>query len=204
MRQHVRVKYQQFEREFLRLAFTTEIELSPAALAFVTAVPIATVGEHFNTLIGLGILELSSDDDGRMLYEMPTRPKSPLALDDPALVGLQQVTVRLLPAHYAHQAPPQAIVVRGIHPMTYRPPETSSGQAVAALCLNAMVCPGLGSLVGGKTRAGAAQLGLFLLGLPLAFIALGLPLMLAAWVWGIATGAQLMTEASELSHPKPR
>jgi hypothetical protein len=42
-----------------------------------------------------------------------------------------------------------------------------------------------------------AQLSLFLLGLPLAFVAVGVPLMLAAWVWGIATGAQLISEARE-------
>jgi TM2 domain-containing membrane protein YozV len=63
--------------------------------------------------------------------------------------------------------------------------------------LNAMVCPGVGSLVGGKTGTGLAQLSLFLVGLPLAVITVGLPLMLAAWVWGIATGAQLIAEARD-------
>ena len=63
--------------------------------------------------------------------------------------------------------------------------------------LNALVCPGVGSLVGGKTRSGIAQLALFLIGLPMAVISVGVPLMIAAWVWGIVTGAQLIAEAKD-------
>ena len=94
-------------------------------------------------------------------------------------------------------APAQAIVVRGFAPMAWEPRRVGSGQAVASMFLNAMVCPGVGSLVGGKTGTGLAQLSLFLVGLPLAVITVGLPLMLAAWVWGIATGAQLIAEARD-------
>jgi hypothetical protein len=74
--------------------------------------------------------------------------------------------------------------------------EVTPGQATAGMFLNAMVCPGIGSLVGGKTRAGLAQLALFLVGLPLVVVAIGLPMIIAAWTWGVATGAQLIAEAN--------
>ncbi len=194
------MQYREFEREFLRLAFTTDIELSPAALAFVTGCSVAAATDHMNSLVSSGVLELSSDDDGRLTFIMPSRPAEPIGLDDPAVVGLQDVSVELLVSPYLEpsQPVPQAMIVRRLRPLAWNPPPASQGQAVAALCLNAMVCPGVGSLVGGRTSTGMAQLALFLLGLPLAFVAVGVPLMLAAWVWGIATGAQLMTESREL------
>lgn len=194
--------YRQFEREFLRLAFTTDIELSPSALAFITGIPVREATEHMNSLVSAGVLELTSDDDGRIGYEMPDRPVEPMSIDDPALVGLQDISVELLSAARVDAngdpvPPPQAMVVRRLRPLVWDPPPVSSGQAVASMFLNALVCPGVGSLVGGRTGAGMAQLSLFLLGLPLAFIAVGVPLMLAAWVWGIATGAQLISEARD-------
>lgn len=194
------MQYRQFEREFLRLAFTTDIELSPASLAFVTGVPVSEATEHMNTLVSSGVLELSSDEEGRLSYTMPDRPEEPMSIDDPALIGLQEVSVELLAPGVpppGEAGPPQAMVVRRLRPLAWDPPPVSSGQAVASMFLNALVCPGVGSLVGGRTGAGMAQLSLFLLGLPLAFIAIGVPLMLAAWVWGIATGAQLISEARE-------
>lgn len=196
------MQYRQFEREFLRLAFTTDIELSPSALAFITGIPVREATEHMNALVSAGVLELSSDEEGRISYEMPDRPDEPMSIDDPALVGLQDVSVELLApgrlgANGELAPPPQAMVVRRLRPLAWDPPPVSSGQAVASMFLNALVCPGIGSLVGGRTGAGMAQLSLFLLGLPLAFIAVGVPLMLAAWVWGIATGAQLISEARD-------
>jgi TM2 domain-containing membrane protein YozV len=196
------VQYRQFEREFLRLAFTTDVELSPSSLAFITGVPVREATEHMNALVSAGVLELGSDDEGRISYEMPDRPTEPMNIDDPALVGLQDVSVELLAsgrlgADGEVVPPPQAMVVRRLRPLMWDPPPVSSGQAVASMFLNALVCPGVGSLVGGRTGAGMAQLSLFLLGLPLAFIAVGVPLMLAAWVWGIATGAQLISEARD-------
>jgi TM2 domain-containing membrane protein YozV len=196
------MQYRQFEREFLRLAFTTDIELTPSSLAFITGITVREATEHLNALVSAGVLELASDDDGRISYDMPDRPDEPMSIDDPALVGLQDVSVELLaPGQVTpngeHVAPPQAMVVRRLRPLMWDPPPVSSGQAVASMFLNALVCPGVGSLVGGRTGAGMAQLSLFLLGLPLAFIAVGVPLMLAAWVWGIATGAQLISEARD-------
>ncbi|HLU64851.1 MAG TPA: hypothetical protein VKZ63_01160 [Kofleriaceae bacterium] len=187
------MEFRQFEREFLRLAFTTTIDLSPAALAFVTGIPVGEAERHMQAMVSQGVLELTSDDDGHLHYVMPDRPAQPMSLDDPALVG-----PRIVAGGSSLMAAPgsQALVARPLAPIAWEQ-RVGSGQAVASMFLNAMVCPGIGSLVGGKTGTGLAQLSLFLVGLPLAVITVGLPLMLAAWVWGIATGAQLIAEAKE-------
>lgn len=188
------MEFRQFEREFLRLAFTTTIDLSPPALAFVTGVSVREAEKHMQEMVSQGVLELASDDDGHLRYRMPDRPGQPMAMDDPALVGPR---LSLSSPSLVAAVPGQAIVVRGFTPVAWEPRRVGSGQAVASMFLNAMVCPGVGSLVGGKTGTGLAQLSLFLVGLPLAVITVGLPLMLAAWVWGIATGAQLIAEARD-------
>lgn len=85
------------------------------------------------------------------------------------------------------------------------------GQAIAivALLLNILVLPGLGSIVGGRTKVGIIQLCLLvggvvfvIVGIPLSLILVGLPLVavggimaLASWVWGIVTGVQLVRES---------
>jgi hypothetical protein len=196
------VEFRQFEREFLRLAFTSSIDLSPASLAFVTGISVREAEKHMQALVSQGVLELTSDDDGHLTYAMPDRPSAPLALDDPALAGprispsgpaLGALSPPLSPAI----RPGHALALRPAAPCSWEPRRVGSGQAVASMFLNAMVCPGVGSLVGGKTGTGLAQLSLFLVGLPLAVIAVGLPLVLGAWVWGIATGAQLIAEARD-------
>jgi len=198
------VEFRQFEREFLRLAFTSSIDLTPSSLAFVTGISVREAEQHMQALVSQGVLELTSDDDGHLTYAMPDRPANPLSLDDPALAG-----PRLTPsgpplalaagasAEHLIPRPHQAVAVRAVVPSTWARRRVSSGQAVASMMLNAIVCPGVGSLVGGKTATGLAQLCLFLVGLPLAVIAVGLPLVLGAWVWGIATGAQLIAEARD-------
>jgi hypothetical protein len=201
------VEFRQFEREFLRLAFTSSIDLSPASLAFVTGISVREAEEHMQALVSQGVLELNSDDDGHLIYSMPDRPTQPLALDDPAIAGPRLTPSGLhlsAPGTQASPdggalplAPAQLLARRGLTPIAWQPRRVGPGQAVASMLLNAMVCPGVGSLVGGKTGTGLAQLSLFLIGLPLAVIAVGLPLVLGAWVWGIATGAQLIAEARE-------
>jgi len=71
----------------------------------------------------------------------------------------------------------------------------SSGIAILALLLNIFLIPGIGSLIGGKTTAGVWQLILFLLGIPLSFVIIGIPMVAAAWIWGLVTGIQILREA---------
>lgn len=195
------MEFRQFEREFLRLAFTSSIDLSPASLAFVTGIPVREAEKHMQVLVSQGVLELTSDDDGHLVYRMPDRPTLPMTLDDPALSGprltVSPASGRALDHGPSSFRPSQALVRRDLTPAVWQPRRVGSGQAVASMFLNAMVCPGVGSLVGGKTGTGLAQLSLFLIGLPLAVIAVGVPLVVGAWVWGIATGAQLIAEARD-------
>ncbi len=65
--------------------------------------------------------------------------------------------------------------------------------AILALILNIFI-PGLGSLIGRKTKKGIWQLSLFILGIPLSLIFIGAIMILVAWIWGIVTGIKLIQE----------
>lgn len=69
------------------------------------------------------------------------------------------------------------------------------GLAIVALILNILILPGLGSLIGGKTKEGIWQLVLAIVGIVLSIIIIGIPIIIAAWVWGIVTGVRLVQEA---------
>jgi hypothetical protein len=181
------VDYRRFEREFLRIAFTTSADLTPASMAFAVGIGIGEAERHMQRLVSHGVLELASDDDGHMRFTMPDRPAKPLTIaEHAALMGA--------PPPYPDApmiVPPRAIVVHdpnrtSVVSLRREMPPITPSQAMASMFLNAMVCPGVGSLVGGKTRAGMAQLSLFLIGLPLIFVAVGLPMVLAAWTSGAA------------------
>lgn len=66
---------------------------------------------------------------------------------------------------------------------------------VVALILNVIILPGLGSLIGGKTKEGIWQLVLAIVGIILSWVLIGIPIIIAAWVWGIVTGIKLIQEA---------
>ncbi len=77
----------------------------------------------------------------------------------------------------------------------YEPRPISQGTAILALILNIIIWPGLGSLVVGE-KVGWAQGFLFLAGIPLSIVIIGIPMLIGAWIWGIVTGAQLLSRAS--------
>ena len=84
----------------------------------------------------------------------------------------------------------------------------NQGLAIVALIINIVLMPGLGSLIGGKTREGVWQLVLLWGGIILGILLtitiigaiIGIPLIiigpLAAWVWGIVTGVEIVQENS--------
>lgn len=74
------------------------------------------------------------------------------------------------------------------------PKKVSEALAIVALLLNILVLPGLGSLIGRKTNEGVWQIVLFVLGIPLAFVIVGIPMLIGAWIWGIVTGVQIVKE----------
>jgi len=67
--------------------------------------------------------------------------------------------------------------------------------AIAALILNLLILPGLGTIIGGRTREGVVQLVLFLVGIPLLFILVGIPLMIGVWIWALVSSIQMVKEA---------
>ena len=74
-------------------------------------------------------------------------------------------------------------------------PRLTQGVAIAGLLLNILVWPGLGSLIAGR-NVGWAQGFLFLLGIPLALVLVGIPMMIGAWIWALVTGIQVVQQAS--------
>jgi TM2 domain-containing membrane protein YozV len=68
--------------------------------------------------------------------------------------------------------------------------------AIAALLINILVIPGVGSLIGGRTQEGIAQIILLVAGVVLLIILVGIFMIIAAWIWGIVTGVQIVKDAS--------
>ena len=80
--------------------------------------------------------------------------------------------------------------------------------AIIALLLNIIIIPGLGTLIGKRKKEGTWQLILVIGGLFIGIllsgikggVIIGVPLMilapLAAWIWGIISGVELIKESS--------
>ncbi|VVB78173.1 Uncharacterised protein [uncultured archaeon] len=67
--------------------------------------------------------------------------------------------------------------------------------AIVCLLLNILIMPGLGTLIGRKTKEGVWQLVLFWIGVLLAIILIGIPIIIVSWIWGIVSGARLIQES---------
>ncbi|MEK6757824.1 MAG: hypothetical protein AABX88_01725 [Nanoarchaeota archaeon] len=78
--------------------------------------------------------------------------------------------------------------------------------------LNILILPGLGSLIGGKTKEGIWQLVLLIGGLftgilfiigivSIIGLLIGVPILIfgpvSSWIWGIVTGVQLIKESEK-------
>jgi hypothetical protein len=179
--------YHSFESRFLRLAFTTSVDLTPESCAFLLGLPVRETTKHMLRMVDEGILELDSDPDGRLLYSMPNRSEEMLEL------------FRYEHHQAGHGPEPHALVLRDESTAACiysADPEVSCGRATAGLLVNALLCPGMGSILGGRNTVGVAQMSLFLLGLPLAIANVGLPLLAASWAWGIVTGANMVSSSA--------
>ncbi|MBD3252548.1 hypothetical protein GF386_02355 [Candidatus Pacearchaeota archaeon] len=85
----------------------------------------------------------------------------------------------------------------------------TQGLAIVSLILNILILPGLGTLIGGKTKDGTYQLIIFLGSFLIGFLltvtiigaVIGIPLIIigpiAAWIWGIVSGVQLIEESEK-------
>lgn len=106
------------------------------------------------------------------------------------------------PAQTAVTAPMQTAAVAPTPVPTNVVPgkaRVTQGMAIAALLLNILVWPGLGSLVAGRQvgwAQGFLQLGGIILLFTIILFFIAIPMMLAAWIWGLVTGIQLLQESS--------
>lgn len=70
--------------------------------------------------------------------------------------------------------------------------------AIVGLVVNVAFLPGLGTLIAGKTKAGLLQLLLVILGVVLCLtivgVIIGIPLLIATWVWGIVSCVKIIQE----------
>lgn len=73
--------------------------------------------------------------------------------------------------------------------------KVSENLAIVCLLLNILILPGLGSLIGYKKDEGLSQLILFIVGIPLTLLLVGIPMIIGAWVWGIITGVEIIRES---------
>jgi TM2 domain-containing membrane protein YozV len=71
----------------------------------------------------------------------------------------------------------------------------SSGLATLALILN-VIFPGIGSLIGGKTKTGIFQIILMVSVIFFFPVLIGTIVWIAAVIWGIVTGVQLIQNAN--------
>ncbi len=193
--------YRGFEAEFLRLAFTTSYDLSPASTAFLLGLAVPRATEFMLRMVDEGTLELDSDDVGHLRYIMPDRPDEPL--EEVCATELSPV-LHSTPDGWRAEWDCTSLVPHNSKNLMLNtfnsqvplaPERLSVGRATAALLINALVCPGMGSMVGGRNAVGIAQMALFMVGLPLAVVNFGLPLLAVAWAWGIFSGAKLVSLA---------
>ncbi|MBS3168032.1 hypothetical protein J4216_02840 [Candidatus Woesearchaeota archaeon] len=67
--------------------------------------------------------------------------------------------------------------------------------AIIGLLINVLIFPGLGTIIGGKTKTGIIQLVLMVVSIPLMLVLIGFLLAFGIWIWGIVSGVQLIQEA---------
>lgn len=73
----------------------------------------------------------------------------------------------------------------------------TQGIAIASLILNVLVLPGLGTIIAGRTNIGVWQLVLAIISIPLIFILIGIPILIAVWIWGLVTSIKLIQQSEE-------
>ena len=71
--------------------------------------------------------------------------------------------------------------------------------AIVGLILNILVLPGLGTIIAGRTKPGVIQLVLSIVGLGLTLTIIGaiigIPLIIAMWIWALVSGIKIVQEA---------
>jgi len=68
--------------------------------------------------------------------------------------------------------------------------------AIIGLIVNIFIIPGLGSIIGGRTKTGIWQIVLTVISIPLMLIIIGFLLAFVVWIWGIVTGVQMIQQSA--------
>ena len=64
---------QEFEQEILKLAFETDARITTASVAYYLGIPSRKANTLLNELLEEGVLELDSDREGNLYYEVPSK-----------------------------------------------------------------------------------------------------------------------------------
>jgi TM2 domain-containing membrane protein YozV len=168
-----------FEMRFLDFAYKTSEPINALTVAYALKIPITDAEERLEDLAARDILEREVDDEARVFFKLPGRPPVPAA------------------------PVPSTAMQRYTPPSPPAPRKPDEGTALGGLLVNALVLPGLGSLIAGKTTEGVIQLVLFVIGVPLCLVLIGVPMILTAWAWGLATGIRVMNEVKQQQSAPP-
>lgn len=162
------MRYSAFERQLLHLAFTSDLPLTPQTVAFALGLSIEETELLLNEMVAHDALEVEHDDQGHARYHLHDRAE------------VRRSAWSLVPRRPSFLVMPHTPVRRNL--------------AIIGLILNLLLLPGVGSLVAGRYSSGLAQLTLALIALPLCFVVIGIPLLAAAWLWGLATSIRSLSE----------
>lgn len=77
----------------------------------------------------------------------------------------------------------------------------SQALAIVCLILNVIILPGLGTLIARTTqkkeiKSGVWQLVLFIVGIPLILVIIGIFAMVGAWIWALVESINFLKESS--------
>lgn len=158
-----------FEVRFLEFAYQTTAVINVPAVAHALRLPTSVVSEKLEDMAARDVILRDTDDEGNLFFAIPGRATPRPAAHPPlATVGSR--------GQLAHVSAP------------------ADGTAIAAMVLNVFI-PGSGSLVAGRVAIGVVQLILWVIGIPLSFVLIGLPMVLTAWIWSLVTGIQILEES---------
>ena len=159
----------EFEVRFLEFAYKSTTTLNVPSVAHALRMPTAEVSDRLEDMAARDVIGRDVDDEGNVFFTIPGRP-SVRAPANPPLTRTAQ------PGQLQHISGP------------------AEGTAVAALVLNIFV-PGVGSLIAGRTSIGVAQLVMWVVAFPLCIVLIGFPMLLAAWIWSLVSGIQILEES---------
>jgi hypothetical protein len=151
--------YPAFERRLLRLIFGSNVPLTPVHVAYYLDLPIALARQHLDTMLQAGILELDSDDFGRIVYIYPMRP--PLSeLRAPAPPHPRRRRRKRHRGRPVAQRASSSSSSGALVPVTTRRPAApdSEGYSPAAAAALSLFLPGVGQIYSGRVPQGIGWL----------------------------------------------